>query len=588
MVSETLEEEKKSSEDGSPPVEGEAARDPAEEEAAAGGEASREAEKGVEEEEEEEEGEKKVEEEKRKRKRRDAVEKGEEEGTEKKERKRRSTAREPATPVERPSRERKAVERYTALSPRRTSATKVLAIEQGAGIKLKDIPNVLFKLSKRKVDENLQILHTILFGRKSNVHFLKRNILQFSGIVWADNKEKQRAKIKEKLDKCNKEKLLDFCELLDLHVLKATAKKEEISAKLLEFLESPYVTRDVVLTEKEKGKKRKRRTKGIHQTSGEASSDWATKKRRKSRKQSAKPEKEEDVEDEDEDKGGSTDVKDASTDDDDQGDSEEECEHAKSDQDEEEDEPGEPAPAKKGSGEKQTKKWKGPKMAEKVPPVKKGSHANSNKTTSKSVANKEGEAPVESKKDSKESTKKGLKASTKEKSATLKKNSFTKSTSESSLGKHTIDDNESGPPLASKSKKENKRIGQSKEIPATADNASKKQAAKSQPKVFAKKQGKTKASKESSREPSTEELHAVVSDILKEVDFNTATLADILRQLGSHFNTDLMNRKAEVKHIIEDVINSMSDDEDGGEDEDGAGDAEGEVAKEESDGDGDK
>ncbi|XP_038984334.1 cilia- and flagella-associated protein 251-like isoform X3 [Phoenix dactylifera] len=532
MVSETLEEEKKSSEDGSPPVEGEAARDPAEEEAAAGGEASREAEKGVEEEEEEEEGEKKVEEEKRKRKRRDAVEKGEEEGTEKKERKRRSTAREPATPVERPSRERKAVERYTALSPRRTSATKVLAIEQGAGIKLKDIPNVLFKLSKRKVDENLQILHTILFGRKSNVHFLKRNILQFSGIVWADNK---------------------------------------------------------------KGKKRKRRTKGIHQTSGEASSDWATKvlanlkmKRRKSRKQSAKPEKEEDVEDEDEDKGGSTDVKDASTDDDDQGDSEEECEHAKSDQDEEEDEPGEPAPAKKGSGEKQTKKWKGPKMAEKVPPVKKGSHANSNKTTSKSVANKEGEAPVESKKDSKESTKKGLKASTKEKSATLKKNSFTKSTSESSLGKHTIDDNESGPPLASKSKKENKRIGQSKEIPATADNASKKQAAKSQPKVFAKKQGKTKASKESSREPSTEELHAVVSDILKEVDFNTATLADILRQLGSHFNTDLMNRKAEVKHIIEDVINSMSDDEDGGEDEDGAGDAEGEVAKEESDGDGDK
>lgn len=35
--------------------------------------------------------------------------------------------------------------------------------------------------------------------------------------------------------------------------------------------------------------------------------------------------------------------------------------------------------------------------------------------------------------------------------------------------------------------------------------------------------GKTKASKESSREPSTEELHAVVSDILKEVDFNTVS-----------------------------------------------------------------
>lgn len=49
-----------------------------------------------------------------------------------------------------------------------------------------------------------------------------------------------------------------------------------------------------------------------------------------------------------------------------------------------------------------------------------------------------------------------------------------------------------------------------------------------------------------------------------------------------------MDRKAEVKRIIEDVINSMSDDEDGEEDEDGAGDAEGEDAKEESGGDEDK
>lgn len=56
-------------------------------------------------------------------------------------------------------------------------------------------------------------------------------------------------------------------------------------------------------------------------------------------------------------------------------------------------------------------------------------------------------------------------------------------------------------------------------------------------------------------------MHAVVSDILKEVDFNTATLADILRKLGAHFKMDLMDRKSEVKRIIEEVINSMSDDE---------------------------
>lgn len=53
--------------------------------------------------------------------------------------------------------------------------------------------------------------------------------------------------------------------------------------------------------------------------------------------------------------------------------------------------------------------------------------------------------------------------------------------------------------------------------------------------------------------------------------------------LGTHFDVDLMHRKAEVKAIITDVINNMSDDEDEGEeaesgdddvkDEDGDNDA---------------
>lgn len=36
---------------------------------------------------------------------------------------------------------------------------------------------------------------------------------------------KHRNRIKEKLDKFNKEKLLDFCEILDIYVPKATTKK---------------------------------------------------------------------------------------------------------------------------------------------------------------------------------------------------------------------------------------------------------------------------------------------------------------------------------------------------------------------------
>lgn len=37
--------------------------------------------------------------------------------------------------------------------------------------------------------------------------------------------DKQRAKVKEKLDKCVKDKLLDFCDVLDIPVVKTAAKK---------------------------------------------------------------------------------------------------------------------------------------------------------------------------------------------------------------------------------------------------------------------------------------------------------------------------------------------------------------------------
>ncbi|TKY73679.1 DEK protein [Spatholobus suberectus] len=85
--------------------------------------------------------------------------------------------------------------------------------------------------------------------------------------------------------------------------------------------------------------------------------------------------------------------------------------------------------------------------------------------------------------------------------------------------------------------------------------------------------GKGKSNKKAKAEPTKQDMHAVVVDILKEVDFNTATLSDILRQLGTHFGLDLMHRKAEVKDIITDVINNMSDEEDEGEEAENDGDA---------------
>ncbi|KAA3460564.1 protein DEK-like isoform X2 [Gossypium australe] len=105
----------------------------------------------------------------------------------------------------------------------------------------------------------------------------------------------------------------------------------------------------------------------------------------------------------------------------------------------------------------------------------------------------------------------------------------------------------------------------------------KKQTNKSPAKVSTKTQatGKGKSSKKPKAEPSREEINEVVIDILKKVDFNTATLSDILRQLGTHFDLDLIHRKAEVKDIITEAINNMSDDEEGEESEENADTGEG-------------
>ncbi|KAL3623284.1 hypothetical protein CASFOL_032100 [Castilleja foliolosa] len=74
------------------------------------------------------------------------------------------------------------------------------------------------------------------------------------------------------------------------------------------------------------------------------------------------------------------------------------------------------------------------------------------------------------------------------------------------------------------------------------------------------------------KEPTREQMHAAVVYLLKEVDFNTATLSDILKQLGNHFGVDLIHRKAEVKEIITEVIKNMSDDDDESGDESGKDD----------------
>ncbi|KAK2984702.1 hypothetical protein RJ640_014039 [Escallonia rubra] len=450
-----------------------------------------------------------------------------------------------ATPSERPSRERKTVERYSEPLAGRGSASKALSIGKGQGHSLKTFPmlessfafvayklgflEVAFKLSKKKPDDNLQILHSILFGKRTKAHSLKKNIGLFSGFVWVENEEKQRAKVKEKLDKCIKEKLLDFCDLLNI--------QEDLSAKLLEFLESPHATTDTLLADKEKkGKKRKVKTTASGTISSpEAAAETPAKKHKqdfqavKKRKRSSKVEEDEvepsESKDDSQENDSDAEPKVESEQEDNQ--SEEEGEE---EEEEEEVKPKMQPSSGKSSLKKNVKKDSGGKNGGNLKSIKKSSPSKPAKTLSKST-----------KRSSTSASKKGADADV-----------ASGSTSKSKVS-------------ATKKQKVEKVSEKDESLSAKEKASSKNQPSKSSTKVSSKDQGKGKIVKKAKAEPTKEEMNAVVVNILKQVDFNTATLSDILRQLGTHFGLDLMHRKAEVKAIITDVINNMTDEEDEGE-----------------------
>lgn len=60
--------------------------------------------------------------------------------------------------------------------------------------------------------------------------------------------EKQKAKVREKLDKCNKEKLWEFCDVLDIPITKTTTRKViDIQFLLYFFMESSIWIKLVIL-----------------------------------------------------------------------------------------------------------------------------------------------------------------------------------------------------------------------------------------------------------------------------------------------------------------------------------------------------
>ncbi|KAH8494133.1 hypothetical protein H0E87_020769 [Populus deltoides] len=427
---------------------------------------------------------------------------------------------EPRTPTfDRPQRERKSVERLVATVDK--DAVKEFQIEKGRGIPLKDIPNeqwvmemipenvfstVAFKLSRRKADDTFKLLHTILFGRRGKALQIKSDISRFSGFVWHQNEGKEKSKVKEKFEKCNKEKLLEFCDVLDIPITKVTAKKEDVVTKLLDFLVVPHATTSDLLAEIEKekvSKKRKRVAKSS--TSGSTPSKRSAKftycvpvgskdmlggreRRREgatSRRKAA-------------DNSKRRDEKSTS-------DTEDESEEEKAEEDEEEEEQEQENVEEQnenGALEKSDAEISEHSESEEKNESVEESEENSGKCKKEVGYIIEKKAPYG-------------KAKTRI-SVSHKSSPSVKRTPKKSSSKHILSDEDS-------------------------DASPKVSPMKKTEKVNKLEKGKEKAKvKENKLMPSDDELRDAICEILKEVDFDTATFTDILKLLGMYFLLSLV------------------------------------------------
>jgi protein DEK len=158
-------------------------------------------------------------------------------------------------------RERKTVEFYDPLAGKKQEEDEPM-IKEGSGIKLRDIPNVAFKLSKITGSDDLcEAFHRLLYKRAGASKTRKRDILDFSGFVFADTEEKEMESRKTGLNKWKLDLIHRLLDVLDIPRPSAGNDKAAKIETILEFLKEPRALSSIDLAFKEADKKQKLKAK---------------------------------------------------------------------------------------------------------------------------------------------------------------------------------------------------------------------------------------------------------------------------------------------------------------------------------------
>jgi len=134
-------------------------------------------------------------------------------------------------------RKTKAPVHYSAPSAAAATAKKEVVIVKGKGEKLSAIPYVANQINNRKsTDKALSSLHHLAFGVPPKHLTVKKNLREFSGVVYGT--ENNRARMESRLDSRGVPLLRDLCVLLGVH----GGSKADMIKNIADFLEKPAVT----------------------------------------------------------------------------------------------------------------------------------------------------------------------------------------------------------------------------------------------------------------------------------------------------------------------------------------------------------
>lgn len=205
------------------------------------------------------------------------------------------------------SRERKKVDHFKPSDA--PAERKAVVVQEGNGTKLRDIPNVHFKLSKIPGREELmEQLHDVMYKRKGQASTRKRDILDFSGFSFAaEGKASELEKVAAKLGRLKTEALNQLLDIFELP--RGTGEESHKEAKIKrisDWLLKPEAnsTKDLAAQaakkrdaakrkrEREEKAKEQRATKKAKATNGKVA------KKTPAKKKSAKKAKKEEPEDE--------------------------------------------------------------------------------------------------------------------------------------------------------------------------------------------------------------------------------------------------------------------------------------------------